>query len=113
MRVESMSSRLDFDERRARALEGVVMYRPGAAVPLQPPAAGEPRSRQKAPVAIRPSGARAAAGAVRGAGRASATDGRADTPGEAEAGGEGGEAPEHEPGPGRSEPLGADTSSDS
>ena len=36
MRVESMSSRLDFDERRARALEGVVMYRPGAAAPLQP-----------------------------------------------------------------------------
>ena len=31
MRVESMSSRLDFDERRARALEGVVQYRPGAA----------------------------------------------------------------------------------
>ena len=41
MRVESMSSRLDFDERRARALEGVVMYRPGAAAPLQPPPAGE------------------------------------------------------------------------
>lgn len=38
MRVESMSSRLDFDERRARALEGVVVYRPGAAPPLQPPA---------------------------------------------------------------------------
>src|SRR5215211_1426886 len=37
MRVESMSSRLDFDERRARALEGVVMYRAGAAPPLQPP----------------------------------------------------------------------------
>src|SRR5918993_1965098 len=37
MRVESMSSRLDFDERRARALEGVVMYRAGAAAPLQPP----------------------------------------------------------------------------
>lgn len=30
MRVESLSSRLDFDERRARALEGVVQYRPGA-----------------------------------------------------------------------------------
>jgi hypothetical protein len=30
MRVESISSRLDFDERRARALEGVVQYRPGA-----------------------------------------------------------------------------------
>src|SRR5690349_22602373 len=37
MRVESMSSRLDFDERRARALEGVVQYRPGTAAPLQPP----------------------------------------------------------------------------
>ena len=40
MRVESMSSRLDFDERRARALEGVVQYRPGTVPPLQPPAAG-------------------------------------------------------------------------
>lgn len=40
MRVESMSSRLDFDERRARALEGVVQYRPGAVAPLQPPSAG-------------------------------------------------------------------------
>ena len=29
MRVESLSSRLDFDERRSRALEGVVQYRPG------------------------------------------------------------------------------------
>src|SRR3954449_2370893 len=37
MRVESMSSRLDFDERRARALEGVVQYRPGTVAPLQPP----------------------------------------------------------------------------
>src|SRR4051794_31524706 len=40
MRVESMSSRLDFDERRARALEGVVQYRPGAVPPLQPPTGG-------------------------------------------------------------------------
>src|SRR5688572_9481647 len=39
MRLESMSSRLDFDERRARALEGVVQYRPGAVPPLQPPSA--------------------------------------------------------------------------
>ena len=39
MRIESMSSRLDFDERRARALEGVVQYRPGAVAPLQPPTA--------------------------------------------------------------------------
>jgi hypothetical protein len=37
MQVESMSSRLDFDERRARALEGVVVYRPGSVAPLQPP----------------------------------------------------------------------------
>jgi hypothetical protein len=39
----SMSSRLDFDERRARALEGVVQYRPGAVAPLQPPTGGEAR----------------------------------------------------------------------
>src|SRR5262245_3332070 len=43
MRLESMASRLDFDERRARALEGVVQYRPGAVAPLQPPTGQEPR----------------------------------------------------------------------
>jgi hypothetical protein len=37
MRLESMASRLDFDERRARALEGVVQYRAGAVPPLQVP----------------------------------------------------------------------------
>ena len=31
MRLESVSSRIDFDERRARALEGIVQYRPGEA----------------------------------------------------------------------------------
>jgi hypothetical protein len=46
MQVESMSSRLDFDERRARALEGVVQYRPGAVPPLQPPAGAAPRSAE-------------------------------------------------------------------
>ena len=50
MRVESMSSRLDFDERRARALEGVVQYRPGGVAPLQPPTGGtdsrEPRGTE-------------------------------------------------------------------
>lgn len=45
MRLESMASRLDFDERRARALEGVVQYRPGAVPPLQPPT-GQPSSSQ-------------------------------------------------------------------
>jgi hypothetical protein len=49
MRVESMSSRLDFDERRARALEGVVMYRPGAAVPAPPPPSNESRSAETDP----------------------------------------------------------------
>ena len=44
MQVESMSSRLDFDERRARALEGAVQYRPGVAKPevSRPPAATRP-----------------------------------------------------------------------
>src|SRR3982750_2756502 len=37
MRLESMASRLDFDERRARALEGVVQYRAGAVPPPPPP----------------------------------------------------------------------------
>ncbi len=44
MRVESLSTRLDFDERRARALEGVVQYRPGALTPpVAEPGAGGPR----------------------------------------------------------------------
>jgi hypothetical protein len=44
MQVESFGTRLDFDERRARALEGVVQYRPGATVAKPPspsPAGGE------------------------------------------------------------------------
>jgi len=44
MRVESMSSRLDFDERRARALEGVVQYRPSTATQRE-------RSREQPDVA--------------------------------------------------------------
>ena len=46
MRLESMASRLDFDERRARALEGVVQYRPGTAAPLQPPTGQHDRGRR-------------------------------------------------------------------
>lgn len=45
MRVESLSSRLDFHERRARVLEGVVQYRPGSlSAPAAPPSgqAGPP-----------------------------------------------------------------------
>jgi hypothetical protein len=42
MRVESVSSRLDFDERRGRALEGVVQYR-------QPRPAGRPPQAPRPP----------------------------------------------------------------
>ena len=67
MRIESMSSRLDFDERRARALEGVVQYRPGAATPLQPPSSAgrdtdqggqERRTRRRRRRGRRPGGGR-------------------------------------------------------
>jgi hypothetical protein len=37
MRLESLSSRMDFDERRARALETVVQYRPGTGPSREPP----------------------------------------------------------------------------
>ena len=47
MRLESMASRLDFDERRARALEGVVQYRAGAVPPLQPPTGQEQGRRDQ------------------------------------------------------------------
>ena len=36
MRLESLSSRMDFDERRARALEGVVQYRAGTGPSREP-----------------------------------------------------------------------------
>ena len=42
MRLESLSSRMDFDERRARALEGVVQYRPGTGPAREPQ---QPRPR--------------------------------------------------------------------
>jgi hypothetical protein len=46
MRVESLASRLEFNERRARALESVVAYRPSAdepGGPATPPAESRPR----------------------------------------------------------------------
>jgi hypothetical protein len=45
MRLESLSSRLDFDERRARALETVVQYRPGTG-PAREPQQARPRPPQ-------------------------------------------------------------------
>ena len=47
MRLESMASRLDFDERRARALEGVVQYRSGAVPPLQVPSGQDQRDQRR------------------------------------------------------------------
>jgi hypothetical protein len=59
MRVESMSSRLDFDERRSRSLERAVEYRPNpvqrppqpapSSGPSQPPAPGEPQRQSGQP----------------------------------------------------------------
>jgi hypothetical protein len=53
MRLESISSRLDFDERRARSLEGVVQYRPHA---LQKPHAEPGRTAAAAPAVRDPDG---------------------------------------------------------
>jgi hypothetical protein len=58
MQVESFGTRLDFDERRARALEGAVQYKPGAPVarpqPPQPqsppPSPGSPQTTAAAAV---------------------------------------------------------------
>ncbi|MCC7416318.1 MAG: hypothetical protein IT176_04190 [Acidobacteria bacterium] len=59
MRVESIASRLEFNERRARALESVVVYRPAedgrAATPPRTAAAGAPVRAQGEPQAARPS----------------------------------------------------------
>jgi hypothetical protein len=44
MRLESLSSRMDFDERRARALEGVVQYRPDTG-PAREVTASQPQAR--------------------------------------------------------------------
>src|SRR5439155_7557364 len=42
MRVESLTSRLEFNERRARALESVVVYKPSAEDRVEPPRAPSP-----------------------------------------------------------------------
>ena len=51
MRVESISSRLEFNERRARALEGAVVYKTEEAeeVPAQRPTPPVPQPRPQAP----------------------------------------------------------------
>jgi hypothetical protein len=109
MRVESMSSRLDFDERRARALEGVVMYRPGAVPPLQPPAPGEARTTESGD----PSERRTRRRRRRPRRRPGEKEARPGGPAGDEASGDSGEAQDHEPESAHDEPLGTDTSSDS
>jgi len=49
MRVESLSSRLDFDERRTKAFEGVVQYRPRPAAPPPNQAAAPAAAPSSAP----------------------------------------------------------------
>jgi len=110
MRVESMSSRLDFDERRARALEGVVMYRAGAAPPLQPPAAADARPGEAGDPSERRTRRRRRRPRRRPGEREQRPGGE---PAEGEGSGERSEARHHEPAAPRSEPPGADTSSDS
>lgn len=90
MRVESLSSRLDFDERRARALEGGVQYRPAPPAPDAGTAPGarkdegEPESESAASRARRRRRRRGRRGGQRGGGLDEATGGgarpRADEP---------------------------------
>jgi hypothetical protein len=70
MLVESLSTRLDFDERRARALEGVVQYRPGTPLAAPPPAApARPHPPAADGEASTPDAGQGAAGADPGDGR--------------------------------------------
>ena len=64
MRVESLSSRLDFDERRARSLEGIVEFRRPRPAQVQSPAAptATATSATPAPAPGQPAGAGAAPG---------------------------------------------------
>jgi hypothetical protein len=50
MRVESLTSRLEFNERRSRALESVVVYKPSPEDRVQPAPAREMRVEEPAPV---------------------------------------------------------------
>jgi hypothetical protein len=56
MKVESLSSRLDFDERRARSLEGVVQYRQRPSQPASSGSSSGPRPSGPHPGSSGPSG---------------------------------------------------------
>jgi hypothetical protein len=66
MRLESVSSRLDFDERRGRSLEGVVQYRPDALQQRPEEAAGQAPGAPAAPRDGRPPESGAGAGTEAG-----------------------------------------------
>ncbi len=53
MRVESMQSRLEFNERRARALESVVVYKPAEPAPIETPSR-PPMHEHRPPAEFRP-----------------------------------------------------------
>jgi hypothetical protein len=55
MRVESLTSRLEFNERRARALESVVVYKPALEDRREPPPMREERAAESAPPVREPS----------------------------------------------------------
>jgi hypothetical protein len=54
MRVESVGSRLEFNERRARALESVVVYKPSDGDDVGHRAQAPPRSHQPSPTPVQP-----------------------------------------------------------
>jgi hypothetical protein len=56
MRVESLSSRMDFDERRARALETVVQYRPQPARQQPPNGGGNGQNNRQISASPAPAG---------------------------------------------------------
>ena len=70
MRVESLSSRLDFSDRRARAIESVVQYRPGMGPGAEVPQAAAPAPPAPRTVTAVPGGrdsdTRAASGPIKG-----------------------------------------------
>jgi hypothetical protein len=102
MKVESVSGRLDFDERRARALEGVVQYRPSRQARMtreaQPRASVEAARNVEAPAdersAAPPTGGAEESSERRRRRRRRGRRRHAGAPGQGVPGGEGVEAPE-------------------
>ena len=101
MRVESVSGRLDFSDRRARALESVVQYRPGTGPAAEPAAtatsAPVPSTAQTAQTARRdveaPGGAAPVKGEAQRARRRRRRRGRSPAAGQPVAGGAAAEEP--------------------